>query len=736
MTPRPRRALRGALAAGLALLPGVGLVLEAGLAARNRPLEQRVVIRRDTFGVPHVLAETDEAAAFGLGYAQAEDHGEALGRLSLQARGEAAKHFGEAELEHDLAMRQFDNASQSARLLGTLDDGFRRILRAFAAGASRYVAAHRDELPPWMPDVTAVDVVANIRGEWVEAATSPALRRALERKYPAGTAGDAGEAPVPITVELDPAGDEAGSNALALAGSRTTTGRPILLGNPHLDWSSRYWEAHLTVPGRLDFYGSCLVGHPWLRAGFNQALGYVQTNNAPDLMDVYAAPLAPGDPTRYLVGGEARHLTPREVAVDVRGTDGAIRTERRTYWESRLGPVVHRTATTAFAVRHVGLERLTHFDGFYRLSRARTLGDFLGVMRKGLLLTSNFTYADTDGHVLYLWNARLPKRRDDGTSYELDVPGDTKQYAWRGFHPLGDLPRLLDPPGGYVQNANNSPWYTSLRDRLDPARFPSYVERRPLALRPQRALQMLEARDRFSVADAVGLKFDTRMLVADRVKPALLEAARATVAPSADLVRAIELMERWDNRAAADSPGAVVFYQFWDTYGRALAQPFARPWEASRPMETPAGLAEPAMAVDHLENAVRWVRETYGRDDVAWGEVFRFRMGALDLPGDGGPGDLGLYRVMRFREMADRRFVAGRPGDARDLVGNGDAWVLLVHFTRPIEAFSVLAYGQTGDPASPHSADQIRLFANHQLRPVWFHEADVKAHLEREYRPK
>jgi acyl-homoserine-lactone acylase len=196
------------------------------------------------------------------------------------------------------------------------------------------------------------------------------------------------------------------------------------------------------------------------------------------------------------------------------------------------------------------------------------------------------------------------------------------------------------------------------------------------------------------------------------------------------------LLEAWDNRAARESRGAVVFYQFWDTYSVKVDQPFAQPWDERRPMDTPAGLAEPATAVRHLEDAVGWVRAKYGREDVAWGDVFRFRMGTLDLPADGGPGSLGLYRVMGFREQPDGRWIAGRSDDATDLAGSGDAWVLLVHFTKPVQAFSVLAYGQTTDPASRHSADQIRLFANQQLRPVRFSAADVGAHTEREYRPE
>ena len=145
----------------------------------------------------------------------------------------------------------------------------------------------------------------------------------------------------------------------------------------------------------------------------------------------------------------------------------------------------------------------------------------------------------------------------------------------------------------------------------------------------------------------------------------------------------------------------------------------------------------------HLAAAVRTVRERYGSERVAWGDVNRFRAGALDLPGDGATGTYGTFRVMTFASpQADsegapesRIRVAGHVPGRPAPIGFGDAWVLLVDFSRPGQAWSVLSYGQTTDPSSPHSRDQLELFAGHKLRRAWYSEADIKANLLREYRP-
>jgi acyl-homoserine-lactone acylase len=183
----------------------------------------------------------------------------------------------------------------------------------------------------------------------------------------------------------------------------------------------------------------------------------------------------------------------------------------------------------------------------------------------------------------------------------------------------------------------------------------------------------------------------------------------------------------------------VLFQRFWNTYQGGVKQPYAEPWDAKRPAQTPRGLADTSAALKHVADAVKWTRDTYGAADVAWGDANRFRFGDIDLPGEGASGALGAYRVQTFDPLpagGGHVRVAGWGAADRQLVGGSDAWVLLVHFTKPVQAFSVMAYGQTTDRSSPHSRDQIRIFAARDLRPVWYVEPDVAAHTEREYRPR
>ena len=710
-------------------------------------LARHATIRRDTLGIPHIVADSEEAAAFAFGYAQAEDHAVEIGQRYVAARGEMAKTFGASGLENDIAVARFDNVAEARRGLQTISTAYLRIISAYAAGVNRYVARHRDALPEWMPTIGAEDVLGHTRASAATALGGPGLLRQLRNKYepaPAKTpdvieapdlkVGPTADAP---DLKVGPTTEAPGSNALALSGSRTSTGKPILLGNPHLTWGSLYWEAHVRVPGAIDFYGSTLAGIPVLRAGFNDRLAFVTTNNAPDLDDVYALKLDPARPDHYLFDGRSVPIETRHVTVQIRAADGSMNGESHTFWRTPIGPVVYRTADRIFVVKSARLDALSYFEGFYLLSKARSLREWLAAARRNLVPTSNFTYADADGNVLYLWNARLPVRAGAGKDYRLDVPASTSTDIWSRVHAVDDLPRLLNPPGGYIQNANNPPQFVSLRDPIDMSRYPSYFERGQVELRPQLALDMLESRQSFTPDEVVALKYSTRMLLAERVRQPLIDAVRAKAVAS-ELMRAgADALEAWDGRVSAGSRGAVLFQRFWDAYAAKVRPPYATPWSAADPIRTPAGLASPDEAVAQLEAAVRDTRQRHGDERVAWGDVNRFRFGDIDLPGDGASGTYGCYRVLRFEELPGNAAVrvAGRVDATTPIAGFGDAWVLLVDFSGPVQASSVLAYGQSSDLSSPHSRDQIRTFAEHRLRPAWFTESQIRANLEREYRP-
>jgi acyl-homoserine-lactone acylase len=703
------------------------LLLAAAWAARasgQQPpggapdLSRDVEVRRTAHGVPHIKAKDLRGAAYALAYVQLEDHGARVAVGLLRARGEMGRWFGRDSVEGDFyAQRGYAIA---VRRYPELDQATRDVYEGFAAGVNRYVELHPGEFPAgFAPRFTGYDVAARD----VSVATPEGARRFLERVRP-----DSGRAPRPDAGEggaVDPI--EEGSNAWAFAPSRTKSGRAILMRNPHLAWSAGYYEAHVTVPGVLDFYGDFRVGGPFgVIGGFNRYLGWSTTNNAPDLDELYALAVDPARADHYLFEGASLPLERELVTVTMRNGPG-LSTETRELWRTPLGPVVHRDSGKVYVLRAASDGEHRAGEQFLRMMRARSLAGFKEAMRMRARVNSNFTYADRAGNVYYVWNASIPALPHASGGDTAAVPASRTADVWTRYVPFDSLPQLLNPRGGYVRNENDAPYHTNLHQVLDRRRYPANFPEPSLRLRSQLSLALVDTRRKLSLEDVVALKHSYRMLLADRVKGELAAAVRAS-SPAPRVAEALAVLERWENTSAPASRGGVLFDAWWSRYaeGAPPDSMFAEPWSAAAPTSTPRGLRDRARAAQAFAWAVDDVTRRYGRADVAWGDVHRVRIGAVDVPVGGCRGVLGCFRVLNFRTDPDGR---------RSVVG-GDGWVLAVEFGRRVpRAYSVLAYGESARPDSPFHGDQAEMFARGEMKRVAFTERDVEAATVRRYHP-
>ena len=657
----------------------------------------------DTWGVPHVYGQTVEDVGYGYGWAQAQAHGDAILRLYALARGRAAEYWGEPYAASDRMMRALGIPAAGRAGYAAQDGGFRRYLDAFAEGFNAYARAHpdriADEVEAVLP-VTGADLVAH--------------GHRVMFTFLSITGGDR---PV-VGGDGMPAGARPGSNAWAIAPRRSASGNAMLLANPHLPWNEalmRFTEAHLVGPG-MNLSGATLIGFPVIAIGFNERLGWSHTVNTIDALDVYTLRLADGG---YRMDGEVRPFRTRVDTVRIRGADGSLRSEEVRVRVSEHGPVVAADDTSATAVAVAGLDQHGLLRQWWEMGRARSLEEFEDALRRMQLPMFNVVYADRVGHVLYLFAGRVPVRAG-GTFADAQrtLRGDTSSTLWRGVHGYGDLPRVLDPPAGFVQNSNSPPWFSTLPAQLDPARHPAYLAPRWVGFREQRALQMLLADTLISFDELVAMHHSYRMLLADRVLDELIPAARASGRPLA--LQAAEVLERWDRSAEAESRGAMLFMLWAYRVFEAIPETgrgFARPWSAADPAGTPDGLADPAAAVAALEQVAELMQSRLGGMDVAWGAVNHIG----ELAGNGAPGDpLGVFHVIAYRQQG---------GSFQALFG--DTYVAAVEFTPDgPRAQVVLSYGNASQPGSPHDGDQLRLIAEKRMRPAWFTRAEVEANLE------
>jgi acyl-homoserine-lactone acylase len=480
------------------------------------------------------------------------------------------------------------------------------------------------------------------------------------------------------------------------------------------------------VPGVLDFYGDFRIGGPFgVIGGFNRHLGWATTNNATDLDEIYALDADPARTDHYLFEGASVPLQRELITVTFRN-GAALATETREYWYSPLGPVVHRDSGKVYVLRAAGDGEYRAGEQFLRMMQAESLAEWQDAMRMRARMNSNFTYADGDGNILYVWNAAAPSLPHVSGGDTVAVPARTTADIWTRYVPYDSLPQVLNPRGGYVRNENDAPYHTNLNQILDRSRYPAHFPEPSLRLRSQLSLDLIHNNRKLSLEDVVELKHSYRMLLADRVKDDLLAAVRSTT-PDADVAAAADLLADWDNTASPESRGSVLFEIWWRRYTEDATPDsmFAEPWTPAAPVATPRGLREPAHAADAFAWAVAETARRHGSYDVAWGDVHRVRIANTDAPVGGCSGTLGCFRVLNFRTDPDgRRAVTG-----------GDGWVLAVEFTDVPRAYSVLAYGQSSRPESPLHGNQAGMFARGEMKRVAFTQRDVDEQVVRRYRP-
>jgi acyl-homoserine-lactone acylase len=671
------------------------------------PADPRVEIIWDSWGVPHIFARDAESLFFAFGWAQTKAHANLLLRLYGQARARGAEYWGEEFLENDRWLRLNGVPARATEWLAAQSPEMRTQLDAFVRGINAYArdnAESIDESARRVLPVVPADIFAHLqRVIHYTFLASPEGMRATIRAFQAG-------APVP---RPDP---PAQSNAWAIGQSRSASGRTLLLANPHLPWSDRFtfFEAQLVAPG-IDASGAALVGLPLPSIAFNEQLGWTHTVNTMDGVDLYELTLA-GDGYRW--DGAVRAFETAAEVIRVRRADGSMGEERLTVRRSLHGPVIAERNGRALALRVTGLDAPHLAQQTWEMLRARNMAEFETALARLQLPLFTVIYADAQGHILHVFNGRVPVRARGGwREWSGIMRGDSSRTLWTRAHAYAELPRVLDPPGGWLQNANDPPWTTTLPPPLDPARFPAYMAPRlPLSFRPQRSARMLVEDDRIGFDELIAYKHSTRMESADHLVDDVVIAARASGNETAR--RAANILAAWDRRADADSKGAVLFQALYrELQQRTNGNIFDLAWSERAPFTTPDGLADPAVAVTALIAAAAQVQTRFGALDVTWGATHRLQRDSVNLPANGASDPLGAFRVTDYQDTGE--------GPLR--ATGGDSWTAVVEFGSPVRAMALLSYGNESQPGSPHRTDQLRLYSEQRLRPVWRTRTDIEA---------
>lgn len=713
---------KGLKRAGLALLALalVGLVglatWEPFLAERGDgppPRSYRAEIIRDEYGVPHIYGRTDADVAYGVAIAHSEDDFRTLQDVIAMARGRYGAIAGTEGAAVDYMYHLLDARGTAERHYPSLPADTRALFEAYAAGLNDYAAAHGGQLRlAGLFPVSGIDVAAGfaLRQPFffgLNGVIEPLVgdRMLRPEQGPTMRAVPPGRTAAAMPLPWGEDGALAGSNAFAIAPSKDPGGVTRLVSNSHqpLRGGVAWYELVVESEEGWHYAGANFPGSPFPFLGHNRDLGWTNTVNRADLVDVYKLVLDESG-TKYRFGDKWLPLETRTVTLPVR-FGPIVLPVRKTVQRSIHGPVIVNS-TGAFAIRYAGIDNLGQLDAYYRLNKARTLAEWQAILARMDIPSTNFIYADRLGNIAYVYNAALPDRRP-GYDWRGVLPGDDPRALWAGPVAYEKLPRYVNPGSGWLFNANNTPFSAAgTGDDLDAGDFaPELGVELGQTNRSRRAWKLLSEAGPIDRARLERIKYDMAYEKTGYVGQLWADLARLRLAPGSSGEQARRLLLDWD--FTADNVGR----------GDALALLMIRDFMSAEYQNNPRPDVAAAVvaAADHL-------MRHFGRLDPPMSQLLRLRQGpgphAVDLPLDGGSDTL---RASTMWDVAE---------DGRLAVRHGDSFIQFVEWApgQKVMSQSIMPFGAASTrPHSIHYTDQATLFVQHRLKPVRFWRPDVLA---------
>ncbi|MCB9134313.1 MAG: penicillin acylase family protein [Anaerolineales bacterium] len=736
------------------------------------PLGEQYDVRilRDEWGIPHVFGVTDADAAFGLAYAHAEDDFLTIQQITLAARGRLATVYGPDAAPNDYMvqlLRIWDVTN--AKYETDLTPETRALLQGYADGLNFYAAKHPGEVLPGVFPMSGIDLAAasvhrsplffgldDVLGDLFkdtrqseisprpEGVSTPSdvWQVAGTSAKPIGRSGtseavwefgipfmisqflavstNTNELPPLLKLARTPADLEIpGSNVFAAGPVLTSDGSTFLAVNSHQPWEGpvAWYEAHVHSEEGWDMTGGLFPGAPVIILGHNRDLGWGFTVNHPDLVDVYVLDINPDNPDQYRFDGEWLELEVRESPLYVKLMGNLVWPVQQEFLWSVYGPVIRRDHGT-YAIRYAGYGRVDIFQQLYQMNKATNFNEWRTALANGGLPMFNVGYADKAGNVYYVYNGMLPVR-EDGWDWSLYLPGDTSANLWTATLPFDQLPQVLNPPSGFVFNANSTPFQTTTgTGNPDPGAYPvSFGIETRMTNRALRGLELFGIAQNLTLDQFIQIKWDMQYSIQSDVARYRDQLLTADVGDDPNARAGLDILREWDLSTAPNRAGASLMMLTLNNLNQRVP---ALNVSALVGVEVPVEV----LAQSYLQ-AVDTLVSNFGSVNVPWENVNRLVRGDVNFGVGGGP-DI-IHAV--YGELLVNGTFRGVAGDGVIVIA---AWDPAGNIT----AYSLHQYGSaTDDPASSHYADQAPLFVTRVLRPEWFSEVDIRSHLAHEYRP-
>ncbi len=692
----------------------------------DAPISQSARIGRDRFGVPHIAAATWEDAIFLQGFVTAQDRMWQMDGIRRLAAGELSEVIGKSTLEVDkdarrLRMRRI--AQEQTKRLSAAD---RAVMAAYARGVNFYLEQNRGKYPvefavlgydprPWTVEdcaLAGLQMYLNLTNSWRDDLNKNALledgdRPKIEFLFPLRT----GSEPQP------------GSNAWAIGGAHTASGKPILANDPHLEYGmpSTWYMVHLMAPG-LNVTGVSLPGLPCVIIGHNERIAWGVTNLHFDVQDVYRERLNPQN-GQYMFRGQMQQAKLENDVIAVKGEKPVP----FQMWVTNHGPVLQQDSNQLLSVKWTAAEPGGFEFPLLEVDRASNWQEFTKAIERFTGPGQNFVYADVEGNIGYHATGKLPVRKN--FAGDVPVDGSSGDFEWDGFIPFNELPSFYNPASGLIVTANQNPFPASYPYRVSGG-FASHY-------RSKQIRTLLAQRDGWKPDQILAVQKDVYSGFAHYLAQQTVAAFDRRKPSAAELADAVGVLRNWDGQMDKDLAAPMLTEMLYLQIRQSLAE---------RAAPKKGGLYSSQMAPAVVERILRERPAGWFRD---YDEMLMDRLSAAIAEGAKTQGS----SVPRWHWGAQNQLKIAHPVLSQlPLIGSyfnigpvpmsgssttvkqttrrlGPSMRMIVDLSNLDGSFQNITIGESGQALSSHYKDEWASYYVGNSLPMQFGKVDVKSEL-------
>ena len=691
---------------------------------------KNISIIRDKFGVPHIYANTDADAVYGLMYAQCEDNFAEIEMNYIRFLGRMSEVKGSSEIYNDLKMRLLLDSSEAMADYKKCSPYMKGLLDAFAEAVNYYLLTHPETTPvllntfePWYPLMWtngSIDPLntAGIGTEQVEQFYSTDKNKSTGSIF-----------------KMNPTDEGTGSNSFAIAPALTENGAALLYINPHVSLHYRT-EAQVYSKEGLNAYGAITWGQFFVYQGFNEKCGWMHTSSKADAADLYLEKVTQsGKNPTYLYNGAPRNFTKKKITINY-VENGEMMEKTFTGYYSHHGPVLASSGNNWITLKSVN-RSLNALMQSWEMTKAKNMTEFTKALNRATDNSDNITYADVDGNIAY-WHGNFIPMRDRKYDWSKPVDGSILATEWKGTHSLDQLVRVSNPSTGFIMNCNSSPFNVSGSASPKKSQYPAYMAPDGENFRSLNASRYIENVKKFNLEKLINLGYDRSLPAFEIMIPAFINAFEKSggAIDSIDyyLSGPVEVLRNWDFKVSNESVATALAVE-WGEKLEPLINRINETDQVKRTLQFLSEVKSQDLVIPMIE-VVKSFNERFYRWEMQWGELNRLQRLSPSYPEHN---DANQSTAVPFVASTWGMLPAFKsryfPGTSFRYGVHGNSFVCAVEFGKKIRAKSILDGGVSADANSPHFLDQAEMYGSGSFKEVLFYEEDVRKNAERIYSP-